>query len=537
MRRPFVALAFALAAVLSISLGAAATGPGGWDHLGNGGSSAVPALNGAVYALNVENPGVLYAGGAFTEAGGNPKAAYIARWNGSTWSSLGNTPLNGAVNAIAYHAGKVYAGGQFTNAGGNINADFVAVFDGTHWAPFCTSTNSDPSFHGSVQALQVIGSTLYVGGSFGNGAGIASADYLLACNLNTGVSSSLVTNDGDISGAVYALTADSNGVLYAAGQFINMDQIPEADHVAAYHNGAWHAMGSGPAPGHGAIDSYVRSITAIGTNVYIGTDSVNVGGIPQADHVVRWNGSAWSAVGANTAGTDGWFPATAFIDSLTTYGSLVFAGGSFQNANSVATADEIAYFDGTAWHPIGSNGAGNGPLSGQGSALKVFSGLLCVGGNFVNAGGDQLADSIASYALRLPDARIGTHLAGPFAGDNVYSATGAGESRTITVARGHRGTLYADIQNDGLISAPFTVKGTGTASGYTVKYFNGTANITAAVIAGTFSTGTLAPGAHLTLKMTVKLSTGSAASGAFRVTARSSSAVEPDAVKAIVKAK
>ena len=62
--------------------------------------------------------------------------------------------------------------------------------------------------------------------------------------------------------------------------------------------------------------------------------------------MARWNGSAWSAVGSNTAGTDGWFPATTFINALTTSGSLVFAAGSFQNANGVATADDIAYFDG-----------------------------------------------------------------------------------------------------------------------------------------------------------------------------------------------
>ena len=537
MRRPLVALAVAVAAVLSLSLGAAATGPGGWDHLGNGGTSALPALNGAVYALNADDPGVLFVGGAFTNAGGHATADHIARWNGTTWSALGSHPLNGNVEAIAYHAGLVYVGGQFTNAGGDPNADFLAVWDGAHWAHFCTSTVPGPAFGGSVDTLQIIGNTLYVGGAFQNGAAISSADYLLACNLTTGASSSLVNNDGDISGGVYALTADSNGVLYAAGQFINMAQIPEADHVAAY-DGAWHAMGSSATPAHGAVSDYVRSITASGTNVYIGTDATNIADIPQADHVARWDGAAWHAMSANTAGTDGWFPASSFIYSLTTYGSVVIAGGSFQNANGVATADEVAYFDGTTWHPIGSNGAGNGPLTQQGSALKVFRSALCVGGSFINAGGDPLADSIASYALRRPDAGIGTHLAGPFTGNNVYSSSGAGESKTITVARGHNGTLYADIQNDGLITTSFTVKGKGAASGYSVSYFNGSTNVTSQVKAGTFNTGNLAAGAHLTLRVVVTLAPGSAAKGTFRVTATSSwAAASPDAVQAVVKAK
>ena len=40
-----------------------------------------------------------------------------------------------------------------------------------------------------MTSLQIIGQTLYVGGEFQNGAGIASADYLFACDLANGASS------------------------------------------------------------------------------------------------------------------------------------------------------------------------------------------------------------------------------------------------------------------------------------------------------------------------------------------------------------
>ena len=70
-----------------------------------------PALNGIVLALNTDQPGVMYVGGNFTDAGGDPNADYIARWDGTTWQALGTTKLNGQVTAIAYRNRKIYAGG------------------------------------------------------------------------------------------------------------------------------------------------------------------------------------------------------------------------------------------------------------------------------------------------------------------------------------------------------------------------------------------------------------------------------------------
>jgi hypothetical protein len=121
--------------------------------------------------------------------------------------------------------------------------------------------------------------------------------------------------------------------------------------------------------------------------------------IPQADHVARWNGSAWRAVGSNAAGGNGWFPTSGSVDGLTSSGPGLFATGSFQNANADPLADNVAYFDGSAWQPVGSNGAGDGPLNGAGLALAVFGEQLYAGGSFTSAGGDSQARSAASYPL------------------------------------------------------------------------------------------------------------------------------------------
>ncbi|HEX7187946.1 MAG TPA: hypothetical protein VF423_06955, partial [Actinomycetes bacterium] len=373
---------------------AGALGPGGWDHVGS------PPLNGTVSALHAVS-GSLYVGGAFTDAGGIGDADRIARWNGSSWSAVGPAAIPaGSVDAIATYGSKVFVGGTFQNAGGNANADFLAQWDGTTWSPFCNG----PALTGNVTSLQVVASTLYVGGSFQNGAGIPTADYLLACDLVTGDSSSTVNDPAHpFSGPVDALTVDANGALYAGGAFSNLENLSAADNVAYRDGTGWHPLGAG-----GAVTGAVRSLAASGTTVYVGTDAKNVAGIPQADNVARWNGSSWSALGANIAGTDGWFPASTSVNGLAAFGSGLYATGTFQDASGDLLADNVAAFDGTAWHNVGSDGAGNGPWTGTGLALAVFDQSrpdlpvrLYAGGSFPSAGGESLAGRLATYQLTL----------------------------------------------------------------------------------------------------------------------------------------
>ena len=547
MRRSRIAFAISVAAAALLAVPPAwAIGPGGWSRVGHGATTTTPSLTGgsAVTALNTDNPGVLYVGGNFTSAG-NTDARRIAQWNGTSWSKVGGTSAastlqEGQVFALAYKDGKVYAGGTIHNAGGDALVDFLAVLDITSAPPTWTSpcTSQQPGvapFGGNVDSLQIIGNTLYVGGSFQDGARIDAADYLVACDLTTGVASPVVDSVGHaFSGPVYALTADSNGTLYAGGGFNNLEAIPAADHVARYlGEGVWQAMGSGPGPSTAAVDTFVRSLTASGTDVYVGTDAVNVAGIANADHVARWNGVAWSAVGSDTAGTNGWFStATAYtIDALETYGSIVVAAGSFQNANGRVTADNIAYFDGSTWRPVGSNGAGDGPLNAHPTVLGVTGGKVYVGGNFTAAGGDTLARQVAMYALRLPDNSISTSNAG-FTGNGVYSSTARGESLVDSIRRGSDDNVYIRIQNDGLVPASFIVKATGGVAGIVDTYFGGGVNVTAKVRAGTYNTGAIGPGASRLLRLHVHTKRTARDRTSFLIKSSSVAGTPPDAVRA-----
>src|SRR6185437_12950187 len=115
-----------------------------------------------------------------------------------------------------------------------------------------------------------------------------------------------------------------------------------------------------------------------------------------ADGVARWNGSAWSALGSNGAG-DGAFNNGIF--ALAISGGDLYVGGSFSDVAGIAEADDVARWNGNAWSPLGSNGAGDGALNNGVYALVVLGSDLYAGGDFNNAAGIVEADKVARWTL------------------------------------------------------------------------------------------------------------------------------------------
>lgn len=126
-----------------------------WSALGDGvGSwSWFPFVN----ALAVSSRGEVYAGGFFGNAGG-VAAANVARWDGGSWSALGQG-LAGPVNALAVCGDLVYAGGGFQDSGGRPTSH-IACWDGNSW------TGIGAGVDRSVSTFLVSGKSLHVGGAF-----------------------------------------------------------------------------------------------------------------------------------------------------------------------------------------------------------------------------------------------------------------------------------------------------------------------------------------------------------------------------------
>ena len=96
--------------------------------------SALPqdfANGGGVYTMAKYNNEII-AAGSFADVGNVP-ASNIARWNGTTWNTLG-PGLSSEVYTMVEFGGSLYAGGLFQSSG-NHTLNFVARWNGTTWWP------------------------------------------------------------------------------------------------------------------------------------------------------------------------------------------------------------------------------------------------------------------------------------------------------------------------------------------------------------------------------------------------------------------
>ena len=291
-----------------------------WSKVGHG-------LDSGVAAIAVDASGNVYAGGFFTRACGNDNCDtgnttvnYIAKWNGSSWSSLGSGMSGGTggtgVWALAVDASQnLYVGGGFTTAGG-VPANYIAKWDGSSWSALGTGMND------RVYALAVDGGNLYAGGNFTTAGGV-SANRVAKWNGSTWSALGSGLNAG-----VVALAVDSNHMLYAGGGFTSAGTCTSANgcNRIAKWNGTtsvWSALGTG-------MNNTVDALLVDGSNVYAGGYFTT-----PANYIAKWNGSAWSALGTGMSG------GTPIVYALAKDGDKIYAGGNFTAAGGT-TAYHIA---------------------------------------------------------------------------------------------------------------------------------------------------------------------------------------------------
>jgi len=105
-----------------------------------------------------------------------------------------------------------------------------------------------------------------------------------------------------------------------------------------------------------------------------------VAGNVLANNIAAWDGTSWHPLGSGINGG---------VYALTVYNGQLIAGGGFDTAGGIA-ANSIARWDGTSWQALGSG------MYGGVFAITVYNGQLIAGGNFITAGG-AIANRIAAW--------------------------------------------------------------------------------------------------------------------------------------------
>lgn len=397
-----------------------------WESLASG-----PGVLGSVNALTVWN-GLLVAGGSFTGGAAN----FVALWSGSAWQPLGaGFPL--AVTALTVWNGNLVAVSQsggvpvvetwngvgwtalptppnlmFPNAAvsyqgflcvaGVENSPTQGVLErwnGTSWQPSIFAQQSINCL--AVRFTSIIGGsdTLFAAGAFSSIGGVTASRIAatsggasftwspVGSGLPANCSAFHVRPSGAFGAAVVAVIASATTpiVQLSGSTFVAMGNAPL--NSLAYYGGAYH--GSSAASGDDACQRWdgsqwspvrgpgiageVHALCRSGDDMIVGGTFASISGT-NVNHVARWDGTSFQALGPGLPGTS--------VDALVTLanGDIV-AGGQFPAAGSPAI-NHVARWNGTNWSPLAVG------FSQPVLALCTMSnGDVVAGGKFTTAGG------------------------------------------------------------------------------------------------------------------------------------------------------
>ncbi|MBL0232095.1 MAG: T9SS type A sorting domain-containing protein [Chitinophagaceae bacterium] len=369
-----------------------------WTNIGTASVPVGPNLG--VYAIELDGLGNLYAAGSFQKMNGVTTNC-IAKWNGSTWSSLGNgLDINpgSSILTVAVQGFNVYAGGGFSSMSG-VTVSNVACWNGSSW----TNVGGGVTGTGAVACLAVVGTDLFVGGNglTSAGAGVPISNVAKwngsswsspGSGLNNSVSAFAVLGTelfagGDITGSG-ATTINKiahwngsswsnagNGLVFSTVQALGVSTqcffvggytangALNMYHTARFDGSSWVVTGNG-------TNDYINCITISGNNIYVGGKFTEAGGL-QVNRIARWNGSKWDSLGSGFVQGE--------VKDIAVIGSKVYAGGSFL-VSAASGISYLAVWDGNTWSAVG------GGVNYYVFTLTPSGNDLYVGGEFTTAG-------------------------------------------------------------------------------------------------------------------------------------------------------
>lgn len=306
-----------------------------WDPL-----NQVGVQGGDVRTIELHN-GKLYVGGNFTSAGGSARnrlAAFdINTATLTTWNT-GFSGNNGIVRKLEYGDGFLYAGGTFTNIGGESRSRLaqldIQTAGATAWAPIVS---------GDVYGIAISNNNVYIAGQFSSVNGIQRSRI---ASLHGTTAEVLPWNPSAINGQSVNDIVISGDTAFVGGNFTTIGGAPR-NHVAALSlsSDVNNALSWSPSI-EGSFNAKVNSLQITGDRVFIGGIFNGVSGLSRncSAAVDRTSGLpiAWNPS-----------PYDAEVWSLSLSGSSIYVGGNFSaigtRARSGVTAFDISTGKPTTW--------------------------------------------------------------------------------------------------------------------------------------------------------------------------------------------
>ena len=265
---------------------------------------------------------------------------------------------NGRVNAIVVSGNVVYLGGQFTSMRPPGAAAGTGEVTRNHAAAVSLTTGAllpwNPNANGTVRALRVVGTTVYMGGAFTQVGG--ATHTRVAAVQATGAGAVIPTFTASASGEVFSIVASGTS-LFLGGGFGTVDGASRPN-LAAVSTTSGAILPWAP-----AVDGQVRAIRVLGfPRMVIGGSFTTING-SSANHI--------GAIDGDTGNSLPW-------RDHTTYNVI----GLASDANGVYVAGAGGGGNFAAFNP--ATGAQNwlGGTNGNVQAITVVGGEVYVGGHF-----------------------------------------------------------------------------------------------------------------------------------------------------------
>lgn len=324
---------------------------------------------GYVNSLKFDKQNKLYLCGNFTMNEG-VKAKSIAIWDGLVWSSPFPFDADDYVNLSAIdNSGNIYAGGTSFDQIYDIYASNIMKWNGASWSALgqrvCAVTYSN-----NRHAI--------------NDMVVVNDKEIFVCGLsNLGYPSSYLSRwDGEIwnffepplvEGDAQAVCRDRSGNVYVAGKLDERFVGRKYGNIAKWDGSNWHTLGTG-------INGKIFALATDNKGILYAGGVFDTAGEELATCIAAWDGQKWSRLKAGMYNKND----TVFALACNKEGKL-FAGGRFSFAGE-ATANNIAMWDGKSWNSLGS-GLGDYQSSRVYALAFDEHDNLYVGGSFRTIGG------------------------------------------------------------------------------------------------------------------------------------------------------